>query len=384
VLKPGLHKGPWTEEEDAIVRETVVERGVGRVKWSTIAEKLPGRIGKQCRERWFNHLDPNIKKGEWALEEDKILFEAQKKFGNRWCEITKLLPGRTENAVKNRWNSSTVKRWLKENELEAGSGLPLPGYDLSVGDPDLALAAFLHGLVATAVVSSATVSETITQLEMEGNRNGDSDLDSTSSHVSHPDIMLDSGPTERRGKGSSAQSGGSISIMHGIPNHLRPPSINTSPRETDTDAETTGKVRLLQILTKSACFVLYLCTCVLGYLCTCVLGLLCTWVVVYLGCCVLVYLCTCVLVYLCTCVLVYLGTCVLVYFCIVLLCHYGHYCTLERSSTFLAFLIFLFSSCHPTIHCHLFRRDVICRMSSCNCQSKFPMAEHSSSPCCTT
>ena len=82
---------------------------------------MPGRIGKQCRERWFNHLDPSIKRGEWTTEEDKILFEAQRVCGNRWCEIAKLLPGRTENAVKNRFNSSARKRWLKDNGLEDGS-----------------------------------------------------------------------------------------------------------------------------------------------------------------------------------------------------------------------------------------------------------------------
>ena len=55
----------------------------GMTKWSEIATKVPGRIGKQCRERWFNHLDPSIKKGGWTEEEDKILVEYQAKLGNR-------------------------------------------------------------------------------------------------------------------------------------------------------------------------------------------------------------------------------------------------------------------------------------------------------------
>lgn len=120
-------KGSWTQEEDDILRDLVLKYGPKR--WSFIAEHLPHRVGKQCRERWLNHLDPSINKGEWSEQEDQIIVVMQDRMGNRWARISKCLRGRTPNAVKNHWNSTLQKKADNLRKIYLAQEDPLAGID---------------------------------------------------------------------------------------------------------------------------------------------------------------------------------------------------------------------------------------------------------------
>ena len=103
------HKNKWLPIEDELLLNAV--KVFGTKNWIGVAEKVPGRTAKQCRERYTGQLDPNLTKEEWTTDEDNKLMKFHTIHGNQWSAIAKSLPGRSANAIKNRCN------WLIKKKL---------------------------------------------------------------------------------------------------------------------------------------------------------------------------------------------------------------------------------------------------------------------------
>ncbi|KAK4728303.1 hypothetical protein R3W88_021291 [Solanum pinnatisectum] len=107
-----LKKGPWTSEEDEKLMDYITKNG--HTNWQLIPKKAGlNRCGKSCRLRWTNYLRPDIKRGGFSEEEEEIIINLHSLLGNKWSKIASHLPGRTDNEIKNLWNTHLKKKLLK-------------------------------------------------------------------------------------------------------------------------------------------------------------------------------------------------------------------------------------------------------------------------------
>ncbi|XP_020577499.1 transcription factor MYB39-like [Phalaenopsis equestris] len=108
----GLKKGPWTPEEDQKLIDYIQKQG-SHGSWRHLP-RIAGlnRCGKSCRLRWTNYLRPDIKRGKFSEEEEKLIINLHSMFGNKWSLISTKLPGRTDNEIKNYWNTHLKKKLL--------------------------------------------------------------------------------------------------------------------------------------------------------------------------------------------------------------------------------------------------------------------------------
>ncbi|KAG2407469.1 hypothetical protein LR48_Vigan07g139600 [Vigna angularis] len=131
--KEGLNRGAWTAHEDKILREYITLHGEGR--WRNLP-KTAGlkRCGKSCRLRWLNYLRPDIKRGNITSDEEELIIRLHNLLGNRWSLIAGRLPGRTDNEIKNYWNTNLGKK-VKDGHKTSSTFCRRPSNENSTRNP---------------------------------------------------------------------------------------------------------------------------------------------------------------------------------------------------------------------------------------------------------
>lgn len=127
----------FTIEEDERLRELVNKYGARR--WRTIAQYMPGRSAKQCRDRYCDYLNPNYFNGEWSPEEDRLLLEKYREIGSQWSKMTQFFENRNANNLKNRWNSFTQRKGFDINKVLSKDEKDYANFAIPSNDLKLAL-----------------------------------------------------------------------------------------------------------------------------------------------------------------------------------------------------------------------------------------------------
>ncbi|XP_071700301.1 transcription factor MYB41-like [Rutidosis leptorrhynchoides] len=125
-----LKKGPWTEEEDEILIGFIQKNG--HDSWRALPKRAGlNRCGKSCRLRWINYLNPDIKRGKFTEEEENLIINLHSALGNKWSKIASQLPGRTDNEIKNYWNTHVRKKFIKAG-IDPITHKPVPNLNIFI------------------------------------------------------------------------------------------------------------------------------------------------------------------------------------------------------------------------------------------------------------